>query len=59
MKTNVTSNPMYNTVKMFLEYGMVDLIDAMKAIISYYNEGYLARDEAEEAIRRLAKIRTK
>lgn len=59
MKTNVTSNPRYNNVKNFLEHGMIDLVDAMRTIIDYYNEGHLAHDEAEEAIRRLAKIRTK
>lgn len=56
-KKKLLEQPRIKNTLHFLEYGMVDLIQAVDAIIQYYKEGALDYESASEAIKLLAKVK--
>lgn len=57
-KKKLLANPRIKNTLHFLEYGMVDLIQAVDAISQYYKDGALDYESATEAIKLLAKVKT-
>lgn len=57
-KKKLLEQPRIKNALHFLEYGMVDLIQAVDAIIQYYKDGALDYESATEAIKLLAKVKT-
>jgi hypothetical protein len=57
-KQRLLQQPRIKNTLHFLEYGMVDLIQAVDAISQYYRDGALDHESATEAIRLLAKVKT-
>ena len=56
-KQKLLQQPRIKNTLHFLEYGMVDLIQAVDAIIQYYKDGALDYESATEAIKLLAKVK--
>lgn len=56
-KQKLLEQPRIKNTLHFLEYGMVDLIQAVDAISQYYKDGALDYESATEAIKLLAKIK--
>lgn len=57
-KQKLLQQPRIKNTLHFLEYGMVDLIQAVDAIIQHYKDGALDYESATEAIKLLAKVKT-
>lgn len=57
-KKKLLEQPRIKNTLHFLEYGMVDLIEAVDAISQYYRDGVLDYESATEAIKLLAKVKT-
>lgn len=57
-KQKLLQQPRIKNTLHFLEYGMVDLIQAVDAISQYYKDGVLDYESATEAIKLLAKVKT-
>lgn len=57
-KKKLLEQPRIKNTLHFLEYGMVDLIQAVDAISQYYKDGALDYESATEAIKLLAKVKT-
>ena len=56
-KQKLLQQPRIKNTLHFLEYGMVDLIQAVDAISQYYKDGALDYKSATEAIKLLAKVK--
>lgn len=56
-KQKLLEQPRIKNTLHFLEYGMVDLIQAVDAISQYYKDGALDYESATEAIKLLAKVK--
>lgn len=56
-KQKLLQQPRIKNTLHFLEYGMVDLIQAVDAISQYYKDGVLDYESATEAIKLLAKFK--
>lgn len=56
-KKKLLEQPRIKNTLHFLEYGMVDLIQAVDAISQYYKDGVLDYESATEAIKLLAKVK--
>lgn len=56
-KKKLLEQPRIKNTLHFLEYGMVDLIQAIDAISQYYKDGALDYESATEAIKLLAKVK--
>lgn len=56
-KQKLLQQPRIKNTLHFLEYGMVDLIQAVDAISQYYKDGVLDYESATEAIKLLAKVK--
>ena len=56
-KQKLLEQPRIKNTLHFLEYGMVDLIQAVEAISQYYKDGALDYESATEAIKLLAKVK--
>lgn len=57
-KKKLLEQPRIKNTLHFLEYGMVDLIEATDVIIRGYKNGALDYESATEAIKLLAKVKT-
>lgn len=57
-KKKLLEQPRIKNTLHFLEYGMVDMIQAVDAISQYYKDGALDYESATEAIKLLAKVKT-
>lgn len=56
-KKKLLQQPRIKNMLYFLEYGMVDMIQAVDAISQYYKDGALDYESATEAIKLLAKVK--
>ena len=58
-KSKVMELPEIKYLKKYLEEGMISLLDMAGTIARMYDEGTLSYDEANEAVKKLARIKVR